>query len=586
MLSPSGEGGIIPASRVADAQKKGFSVGVLMTAKNGDRGVVPRDRVADAMTKGLTPWSPGSAAAASVPRPVPAELNGADTPQDVSREQYDAMTPEARSAWDAKIRSRRLAGLAEGAVGAVKGAGSTAYNVASFLDKVNPFRVASGNPRMFNDQKPSILEPSNPNEGYGYTAESIAEFLAPSGAITKAGRAVGGLAKGSKYLRLAGRAATEAAAYGGIEAAHGGSASDVAQTAGIGALGPLAEAGIGAGTKYLASKLPSTSPIDAIVSALAPTKKAATALPGHVEKAVPLLLDVERSTGTTIDSVASLAENTAAARKQVWSKYEQLNKGASDAGALVNGSKVADAGMQAALSAEKTQPMSKSVWKSIEEDIDFYAKPSSPVDAEEKIQTLNAQLRTHYAKTGVGQAAATKASPEMAVKSALADSLRAELDAAMENTTGSGARELKQQYASLRQLENAATDRVARIGVSDARQQFSGKNLASLYAKPALFAAPGLLDAGYGVASGDTKQVARGLGEAAIGVYMGKTGTADALVKAAFDGLRGNKTLFPAVLNSAKNTAVPVLRGLAASRGITLDRGRLKLKGSKKNENE
>jgi hypothetical protein len=229
---------------------------------------------------------------------------------------------------------------------------------------------------------------------------------------------------------------------------------------------------------------------------------------------------------------------------------------------MVVGDGAANAGMKAALDASTTQPMSDETWKVIQQDVDFYGKPTSPADAEARIQTLNAQLKTFYAKSGVDQAAALKANPEMAARAAIANALRSDLDATMQAATGDGVSQLKRQYADLRQIDTSATDRALRLSQSDSRWQFRGPNL-----KQVAFATPGGYAAIHGAATGNWKEAGLGAAEIAAGGALGMSPDADRLIESAFNAARNGGTLATrlAAGASAVNKSLPALTKTAAA---------------------
>jgi hypothetical protein len=550
MFAPDGTVKVVPDNQVQAALQAGGKPAVRMLSPKGEPKFVPADMVDTATKAGGIPL-PG------VQPPTPqGELPG-------GIQQYSNID-NTNTLPMSGLSSRTAAKISDQFSGAPVGA---AKGLVSTLDRIGGL-IVPGKPAPSDT---ALLQPAS-NETGGYTAEQLAEFVAPGGLIGKAGKAaeVATAAQtGMRFLPTIARAATEGTAMGGIAALHGGDTKDVVETAALGGLGPVVESGLGTAGKFLASKVPSLNPTDAIVSALAPAKKIAKTLPGNVDRAMPLLLDAEKTTGTAINSVDALADNARAARQKVWGQVEDAQKAAGATGAMVVGQSAGDAGMEAALAADKVQPVSDETWAAIQRDVDFYGKPTSPVDAEQRIQTLNAQLKTFYGKSGVDQASVLRANPEMAAKAAIADALRADLDTTMQAATGTGAKDLKGQYAALRQVESAALDRSARIGVSDARQQFSGKNMAALYAKPVIGTLPGLAIAGHGAMKGDPTQIAEGLGTAAVGGYLGKTANADSLIEAAFNGARSGGSKIATAAKAANALTVPAARTAAATNALS-----------------
>ncbi len=195
-----------------------------------------------------------------------------------------------------------LSALGGGALGAVKGAGSTASRVmasgalngilgpgAQALTKDNPYNVA--------------LQPEGTAQNVGFGGEQMGEYILP-GALT------GGMSTGAGVLT---RAALEALSTGAVSAAQGGDASQIGTSAALGAAGPL----IGRAIKPIASKL-SASAVKGMTQALAPTTtvmkgKAAKVVPGLLERGVSgsrpsMLAQAEEglaATGPAYDSIAA-----------------------------------------------------------------------------------------------------------------------------------------------------------------------------------------------------------------------------------------------------------------------------------------
>jgi hypothetical protein len=77
MLSPSGAAGEIPAHRVADAVKEGFTIAAKLVSPSGKVGAVPIDRVHEALKAGFSPYVPTEEQAAATPAVAPVPLPGA-----------------------------------------------------------------------------------------------------------------------------------------------------------------------------------------------------------------------------------------------------------------------------------------------------------------------------------------------------------------------------------------------------------------------------------------------------------------------------------------------------------------------------
>lgn len=140
-------------------------------------------------------------------------------------------------------------------------------------------------------QTPPQLEPQGEAQGIGKALEQIAEFMAPGGALGRAGKAMG-----TGGAALAGRMGLEGAASAGMAAMQEGEVGTDALTAGaFGAAGPAA----GAGLSALAPRLKAGAE-KAMGQFLRPTthankQKAAKVVPGLLEK------EVSGSRGTVLE---------------------------------------------------------------------------------------------------------------------------------------------------------------------------------------------------------------------------------------------------------------------------------------------
>ncbi len=143
-------------------------------------------------------------------------------------------------------------------VGALKGFGSTAVGAGQLLEKVLPGNLIA-TPEQFQKAK-EYVAPKGTAEKFGFGAEQLAEFLIPSGAVTKGIKAVdiGAEAlKGGKIatmlLKLGGRSAIEAGTAAGVSAIQsGGNTEDIARNAllaGVG--GPAVEGLVRGGLKVV-----------------------------------------------------------------------------------------------------------------------------------------------------------------------------------------------------------------------------------------------------------------------------------------------------------------------------------------------
>jgi hypothetical protein len=280
MLSPDGQAGQIPEDRLQEALKAGFKQGVLLQSPQGHLGVVPLERGAEAMKQGFIP-------APSISGPaVPSALQN-NMPADVSGEEYATMSPDQRAAFDAKVRSARISDLPGDVMNELAGAGKGALSTLAHIGELgtkylDPSRYAQiqsnlkANPQLAEENK-GLITP-DPGQKAGYVAEQAAEFLAPSGAIGKVGKAAEALPLAA---RIATRAALEGTSAAAISAAHGD--EHPLATGLVGAAGGAATEALPAAAEFATGRARQL-----YSKALAPTTNANKNL---TEKIVPELLD-------------------------------------------------------------------------------------------------------------------------------------------------------------------------------------------------------------------------------------------------------------------------------------------------------
>ena len=553
MLAPDGSAAMVPADQVQTAIKKGARPGVHMLCPDGSQAVVPKESAAAALQAGARALNPGDLAALSVPKPVPGELSGEPSkplakPSILglmgSPLRYSAANPDIAEA-DSNV-----------VTGGVKGAGSTAYNLANLatVGKVLPPR-------------PDVLKPSNQGEELGYGAEQLAEFAAPMGAIGKLGKTAEAAAKARTGLKVAGtaaRALTEGAGLGAIEAAHGGDVKDVAATSALGAAGPIMEEGVGAAAKALAK----TEPVQALMKAIRPSAGKVIGLDQNLAAALPDVLAAEKTSGVPVTNMDVLLGHVQAAKKQVWKDLEAKLADAGKAGAVIEH----DAPNAALAALENpTTPIKTGARREVEKLAKFYDRPMTPSEAQEAISDLNAELQGLYRKDSQGAAAALASSPVVRAKKNVADALRQSLD---ETLSGSDSAALRQRYGSLNVVEDALEARIANTAAQELRVP-TGSRMGE---RAALGAAGGAL---YNARSGDPGQIAEGalvggltggaagLAEAKIGNFFKNKGGSDAIIRQVFEGLRNPSSgiLSPA-LRGASKLAVPAARTGAAANSI------------------
>ena len=250
IISPDGAVADVPNEHVPALVAKGGKVGVDMLAPTGERAVVPVEQVKGLMQRGAKVIG----APAGTPPPVPAALQQ-KMPQDVTPEQYQAMTPAQQKAWDSQVRNARISDLpsdiANEAVGAGKGVLNTLYHTGEIATKyLDPKTYAqiqatqAANPQMAEQNKGLIT----PDEGQkaGFYGEQGAEFLAPDAVV-------GDVAKATKALPLAARIAARAGLSGAgataVSAMHGD--ENPLLTGAVGAAGGAASEALDAAAPWI-----------------------------------------------------------------------------------------------------------------------------------------------------------------------------------------------------------------------------------------------------------------------------------------------------------------------------------------------
>jgi hypothetical protein len=128
----------------------------------------------------------------------------------------------------------------------------------------------------------------------------------------------------------------------------------------------------------------------------------------------------------------------------------------------IDGNIIADAGNSSLKLLTKQMPSKQGIVKQIMADNESFRKPYSISDAEQLLHDMNQELMTYYTKTRIGKRSA-EGSPVIASKEARADALRQALYDKLDELTGPGARELKEQYGALLNIEKEAVSRAAQV---------------------------------------------------------------------------------------------------------------------------
>src|SRR5579872_3131331 len=103
--------------------------------------------------------------------------------------------------------------MGQEAIGALKGAGQTAYNLADMTQRAATFGMGPKLP-------PSpVPPPVGPAQQVGHAAERVGEYFIPGGAVNEGAKAIEGAVqgvRGARALAGAGRAALEGVSAGGV----------------------------------------------------------------------------------------------------------------------------------------------------------------------------------------------------------------------------------------------------------------------------------------------------------------------------------------------------------------------------------
>lgn len=194
-------------------------------------------------------------------------------------------------------------------------------------------------------------------------------------------------------------------------------------------------------------------PHENLIRALKPPKRAGDA----AEKINLAGQDVQRTAqtlGRPVKTIDDVLEMTHEAKKSVWKEYEDQFGG--NKRATFDGNKIADAmvsSIDARARAQNPELVSK-----IEKIADTYRKPMDLETAEDFLQSANNELDSFYKLNKVGRDAARK-SPTMGYKVAEAEALRDGLYDALDKLTGGNAREIKQRYGALSDMQRWALER-------------------------------------------------------------------------------------------------------------------------------
>lgn len=185
-----------------------------------------------------------------IDRPMTAKAIAALRAQATPADEFDDRPRQQRVQ---EAPSSVLGTVADVGIGALKGAGRTAFGLGKMVRDYTPIgRISDAiSPGAF-DQVPPELEPSNTAQRVGFTAEQVGEFFTPAGIASKA-----------KALKTA----VDIGKSGLLTMAQSGSPTTAATSMGITAAVP------GAGAAVRAGKALKEGAKKTVVQALAPTKE-------------------------------------------------------------------------------------------------------------------------------------------------------------------------------------------------------------------------------------------------------------------------------------------------------------------------
>ena len=175
-----------------------------------------------------------------------------------------------------------------------------------------------------------------------------------------------------------------------------------------------------------------------------------------LKTAMPNMKAAESDLGHPIGNLQDGIDAAKAAKKSLWDQYQQRLGPNGDA--TVDGNPIADK-MIASIPA-RTRLQNPDLATKIESIANTYRRPLTLNEAEDFLQSTNDDLHAYYAKNKVGRSVAA-GDPSTAYVVAEGDALRDALYGKLEELTGPGAREIKQQYGALTNVQNEMSGRKA-----------------------------------------------------------------------------------------------------------------------------
>lgn len=170
----------------------------------------------------------------------------------------------------------------------------------------------------------------------------------------------------------------------------------------------------------------------------------------NLRTAIPLMKSAEDSLGHPVGGVDDALTATKVAKQGIWQQIQARLSGAGQMGATIDGNQIADA-MMASID-KRTALQNPAKVAQIKATADTYRGPMSVADAEDFLQSSNAEMNAYYAKNKVARSVAER-DPEIAYKLAEGDALRGALYDKMDQIGGPGAAQLKQAYGALTNVQ-------------------------------------------------------------------------------------------------------------------------------------
>jgi hypothetical protein len=362
------------------------------------------------------------------------------------------------------------------------------------------------------------------------SAASAAGTLMGGGELGAAAK----LGVAGRVLKTAGEGAIGGALVGGGQGLSSGlgdpnaSAGDVATraltgTIAGGVIGGVAGGALGTTSAALKGVKDFVSPsVEAALTKGLRPGRAAETFGKTLEDALPYVREAEGTTGKPIESVAALDDAVKNAKQSVWKKYEQVL--GPNANATIDGNVIADK-IESSID-PRFDRQDPSAAARIRAYAKTYRRDIPLSEAEDALQSVNADLHTYYAKNKVGQQVAAS-DPSQSYVVNEGNALRDALNEKLGQLSGKDAAQLKKAYGSLSKLQEMTS-----------KQRGNVAN-----------AAP--------VGLGEQIGMARGLGKIVTGhplegaadifgsQYLRDKNNPDTLVKGAFDKLR-KKSFDPA----------------------------------------